>query len=152
MVRGRKPIPTHLKILHGNPGKRPLNEAEPTPPADRPERPPHLAGEAAAEWDRVCELLDKMGLLSSADRAVIAAFCEAWGRWVEAEAMVRKIGAVIVTKEKTLYQNPYLAVANKAIEQFTKLAAELGLTPSSRSRVKTTKPQTKTGIQARVRA
>jgi P27 family predicted phage terminase small subunit len=151
-MRGRKPKPTTLKLLHGNPGKRPLNEAEPTPPADRPERPAEMEGEAAAEWDRVCGLLETMGLLSSADRAVIAAYCEAWGRWVNAEAMVRKLGAVIVTKEKTLYQNPYLAVANKALEQFCKIAAELGLTPSSRSRVKANKAPQKSGIQARIRA
>ncbi len=31
MGEGRKPIPTKLKILHGNPGKRPLNDKEPEP-------------------------------------------------------------------------------------------------------------------------
>ena len=31
-TRGRKPKPTALKILEGNPGKRPLNENEPIPP------------------------------------------------------------------------------------------------------------------------
>lgn len=29
--RGRKPKPTALKKLEGNPGKRPLNELEPLP-------------------------------------------------------------------------------------------------------------------------
>ena len=28
-TRGRKPKPTALKMLEGNPGKRPLNEYEP---------------------------------------------------------------------------------------------------------------------------
>ena len=31
-TRGRKPKPTALKILEGNPGKRPINENEPIPP------------------------------------------------------------------------------------------------------------------------
>ena len=31
-TRGRKPKPTALKVLEGNPGKRPLNENEPIPP------------------------------------------------------------------------------------------------------------------------
>ena len=30
-MRGRKPVPTALKKLRGNPGKRPLNDAEPKP-------------------------------------------------------------------------------------------------------------------------
>ena len=31
-TRGRKPKPTALKLLEGNPGKRPLNGREPVPP------------------------------------------------------------------------------------------------------------------------
>ena len=31
-IRGRKPKPTALKLLEGNPGKRPINEHEPVPP------------------------------------------------------------------------------------------------------------------------
>ena len=31
-TRGRKPKPTALKVLEGNPGKRPLNDREPVPP------------------------------------------------------------------------------------------------------------------------
>jgi hypothetical protein len=30
-MRGRKPKPTRLKLVAGNPGKRPLNPREPTP-------------------------------------------------------------------------------------------------------------------------
>ncbi|MEQ8198694.1 MAG: phage terminase small subunit P27 family, partial [Clostridiaceae bacterium] len=29
--RGRKPKPTAIKVLEGNPGKRPLNKNEPKP-------------------------------------------------------------------------------------------------------------------------
>lgn len=31
-TRGRKPKPTALKLLEGNPGKRPINANEPIPP------------------------------------------------------------------------------------------------------------------------
>ena len=40
--RGRKPKPTALKVLEGNPGKRPLNLYEPTPEGDLPECPEWL--------------------------------------------------------------------------------------------------------------
>ena len=31
-MRGRRPKPTALKLIEGNPGKRPLPRDEPTPP------------------------------------------------------------------------------------------------------------------------
>ena len=38
-TRGRKPKPTALKVLEGNPGKRPLNDREPVPPKATLEMP-----------------------------------------------------------------------------------------------------------------
>ena len=38
-TRGRKPKPTALKVLEGNPGKRPLNDREPVPPKGRAQMP-----------------------------------------------------------------------------------------------------------------
>jgi hypothetical protein len=48
-MRGRKPKPTFLKVLDGNPGKRPLNDQEPRPPQGIPDRPDWLDAEAQAE-------------------------------------------------------------------------------------------------------
>jgi hypothetical protein len=48
--RGPRPEPSSLKLLKGNPGKRPLNEREPKPPAGAPEAPAHLDEEARREW------------------------------------------------------------------------------------------------------
>ncbi len=48
----RKPTPTRLKLLGGNPGKRPLNLDEPQPEPTLPEPPAHLSDEAKAEWGR----------------------------------------------------------------------------------------------------
>ena len=43
---GPPPKPTKLKLLAGNPGKRPLNENEPEPEAVAPSVPAHLDDEA----------------------------------------------------------------------------------------------------------
>ena len=80
------------------------------------------------------ELLD-LGILTTVDRAVLAGYCVAYARWAEAETQVSKLGPVVKTAGGNLIQNPYLSIANKALEQMTKLAAEFGMTPSSRSRV-----------------
>ena len=52
-MRGRKPKPTSVKILTGNPGKRRLNHEEPKPPVSVPECPVELSPTAKAEWDRL---------------------------------------------------------------------------------------------------
>ena len=50
-MRGRKPIPDRLKILTGNPGRRPIREGP--EPGGIPTRPDHLSDEARVEWNRV---------------------------------------------------------------------------------------------------
>lgn len=136
-MRGRKPKPTILKVLDGNPGKRPLNDREPVPNQGQPECPDWLDEEAKAEWERVVPELEQMGLLSPADRAALAAYCTAWSRWKQAEEMVRKFGTIVKSPEKGFpMKSPYLTVADQALETMRKLMVEFGLTPSSRSRIK----------------
>ena len=134
-MAGRKPKPTALKELAGNPGKRPLNEREPKPRAAVPTAPRHLTGEARKEWRRMGRELLALGVLTTVDRAALAAYCVAYARWADAEAQVTKLGTVVKTANGNLIQNPYLAVANRAMDQMMKAASEFGMTPSSRSRV-----------------
>ena len=47
-MRGRKPSPTHLKLVKGNPGKRPLNVSEPEPEAVLPCPPAELCDSGLA--------------------------------------------------------------------------------------------------------
>lgn len=133
--RGPIPKPTALRVIEGNPGKRPLPPNEPKPMVAAPSCPKHLKPKAKAEWRRISKQLLKLGLLTQVDRAVLAAYCQSWARWVEAEEEVAKRGDVVATTKGNWIQNPYLSVANKAREAMTKLAAEFGMTPSSRTRV-----------------
>lgn len=139
-MAGRRPKPTALKRLAGNPGKRPLNEREPQPVVKIPACPRHLTGEARREWRRISAELVLLGVVTVIDRAALAAYCTAWARWVDAETQVAKLGTIVRTSNGNLIQNPYLAVANRAMEQMTRLAAEFGMTPSSRSRVQVAEP------------
>ena len=137
-MKGRKPKPTLLKMLDGNPGKRPLNEREPVCLPGVPLAPEWLDAEAQAEWHRVIPDLSEMGVLSRADRPALAAYCTAWSRWVEAEAMVKKFGTIVKSPEKGFpMKSPYLSIADQALETMRKLLVEFGLTPSSRSRIRT---------------
>ena len=138
--RGRKPTPTVIKQVLGNPGRRPMNAAEPRPTMSRPTAPSFLNAEAMAEWQRISDELARMGLLTGLDRAGLAAVCQAYGRWVQAELALARMknemnGLVIRTKSGNMIQNPLLGVANKAMSDYMRYAAEFGMTPSSRTRI-----------------
>jgi phage terminase small subunit len=55
--RGRPPKPTALKVLEGNPGKRPLNQNEPKPEKKAPNCPSWLLPDAKKEWRRLSKEL-----------------------------------------------------------------------------------------------
>jgi len=73
---GRRPQSTALKVLRGNPGKRPLNPDEPTPPPGDVEKPATLSTPAAAVWDRLAPLAIAMRTLTRADVTAFAMLCE----------------------------------------------------------------------------
>jgi len=143
MRRGPKPKSTAQRRLEGNPGKRALNKTEPTPPPldddpafDTP--PPELAEPAArAEWTRLAPMLRKCKQITLADRAALLALCIEWAKYLTATAEAAKLGMIVKAPSGYPITNPYLPIANKALQQCARLWPELGLTPSSRSRVKT---------------
>jgi P27 family predicted phage terminase small subunit len=132
---GRPPKPTHIKILEGNRGKRAINGAEPKPRLGIPPCPSHLRGEARKEWRRIVRDHDAV-ILARVDRAALSAHCLAWGRHVEAERKIAELGEVLETAKGYKYQNPWLAISNKALEQIKSFGAEFGLSPASRTRIK----------------
>ena len=97
--------------------------------------PEHLSDEAKKEWRRVGRLLLELGVVSDLDRSALAGYCQAWGRWVEAEEALRQYGVVVKSPSGYPMQSPFLAVANKALEQMRAFLIEFGMTPASRSRV-----------------
>ena len=143
MKPGTKPKPTHLKLVTGNPGKRPMPPKEAKAVRALPMPPPHLADEAKVEWGRVSEELFNIGLLSAVDRAALAAYCQSYARWVQAERAIAEMakrdqltgGLMIKTTNGNAIQNPLVGTANKAAADMVRYAAEFGMTPSARSRI-----------------
>ena len=82
-TRGRKPKPTALKILEGNPGKRPQNPFEPVPVKGDIKCPDWLLPEAKKEWKRLAPALEAMGVLTMADQTAFEGYCQAYARWKE---------------------------------------------------------------------
>lgn len=133
--KGRKPKPTALKILEGNPGKRQLNMNEPQPGKKMPECPNWLEDEAKEEWNRLAENLNQLGILTELDMAAFASYCQAYARWKEAEEFISQHGAIVRTKSGYWQQVPQVSIAHSNQKIMLQAASEFGLTPSSRSRI-----------------
>ena len=74
-------------------------------------------------------------VLTTIDRAALAAYCQAYGRRVEAEEQMKKTPAMLKTPSGYVQQSPWLSVANKQLEIMRRYMTELGMMPATRSRV-----------------
>jgi P27 family predicted phage terminase small subunit len=126
-----------MKVLTGNPGKRALNKNEPRPAAIVPECPPELGPLARAEWDRLAGELGTLQLLTTFDRAALAAYCGAYALWAEATEAIQKYGTMVKSPSGYPIQSPYVSIANRQAEIMMRIASEFGFTPASRSRIST---------------
>jgi phage terminase small subunit len=79
-LRGPAPRPTAIRILEGNPSKRPINRAEPMPRLKTPVCPSHLDDLAKTEWERLVRIISNMKLLTEADYIPLANLCMAYSR------------------------------------------------------------------------
>lgn len=150
-MAGRKPKPTALKELTGNPGHRPLNKKEPKF-SGKPEMPSIVAKtpEAKLEWERVTRDLAALDLLKATDQAMLAGYCMQWARYVQAEEEIsregqttrvlktNKAGELIFVDGQTVVEikrHPAVLNAKDALALMKNIAASFGFDPSSRSRI-----------------
>ncbi len=142
-MRGRRPKPTELKVIDGNPGKRRLPKQSAADGIE-PEPPVELDDLARAEWDYIVPLLKAAGVLSSLDRAALAVYCAAFGRWRRAELLIKAAAEQsphqggLLTKAGTgaIKPHPLVAISAAAARDVVRLAAEFGLSPVARSRLR----------------
>jgi P27 family predicted phage terminase small subunit len=148
-VRGRKPKPAELRELQGNPGKRALPARRPRPAVRKraPNAPAWLGDEAKAEWHRMSKVLMGLRVLTDTDLTALAAYCDAYGRWLEARQILNREGLVTETMLGGHKVNPAWTIANQAMTQMRAFMVEFGLTPSSRTRVRVDAPAEKSEFE-----
>jgi P27 family predicted phage terminase small subunit len=123
-------------MLRGNPSRRPINPAEPRHAPLALECPAVLVDPLArAEWDRVAPPLVAAGQVTSVDRATLIGYCQQWAHWQALEREAAGQASIVLSPNNYPLPNPVCGMANKAFGLMLKAAAELGITPSSRSRV-----------------
>jgi P27 family predicted phage terminase small subunit len=127
---GRKPVPTALKLLRGNPGRRPIEaDLEPQPEPVLPTCPRQLGTVAKREWRRIAPELHKLGLLTRIDRAALAAYCATYQQFIEAEVAIRTAAPDCDVRSVMRIQAAALTLMHRYLVEF-------GMTPASRSRVR----------------
>lgn len=112
MQPGRKPRPTHLKLIDGNPGKRPLPEGEIEPEGDVV-KPKWLKGRASKVWDQYAPELIRLKVLTSVDVHVFGTYCQLAARAEKGELLASEIA------------------------QFRAIGSEFGIGAASRARLGT---------------
>ena len=138
---GGRPKPTSLKILEGNPGKRPINTLEPQPDSTIPKCPAWLDAEAKRQWKRLAPELARLGLLTSVDGESLAAYCQAWSELRSATELLQKEGRVVETAAGGQKPHPAISMQRTAWMAIRAYAAMFGLDPSSRARLSVPKGQ-----------
>lgn len=108
-------------------------KADPDPIADVSPAPGWLSKDAKAEWSRVMPILIERRILTDADLASLEHFCVAVGQVREMERLIKRGGHVVET-ERGPRAHPAVKIQSDAMTRARLLAAELGLTPVSRSR------------------
>lgn len=137
-MAGRKPLPSHLKAVTGNAGKRPTNTREPKPRTGVPKCPPHLSKLAKSAWKRIAPELKAMGVLTLADGAGLELLVDAYAQYRAADDVIQDKGLTYMTESENGVMHrarPEVAMRSDAWRRVRAMLAEFGLTPSSRSRV-----------------
>jgi P27 family predicted phage terminase small subunit len=90
---------------------------------------------AQAEWTRIATMLIDSGQVTRADKAVLVGYCSKYAQWQALEKEAATHPFIVRSPNGYPLPNPALCMANKVFGLLLKAAAELGITPSSRSRV-----------------
>jgi P27 family predicted phage terminase small subunit len=98
-----------------------------------PRAPAWLSDQAKAEWRRIMPLLVERRILTEADMGSVESYVTAIGQVREMQAIIAKEGSIVDTPRGPR-AHPAIRIQSDAMTRARLLAAELGLTPVSRSR------------------
>lgn len=138
-MAGRRPKPTALKLVAGNPGRRAMNAKEPMPRRAIPPCPEHLDDAGQAAFSRLAALLDAMGVLTLADALALERLADIYSEILECRELIARDGRTyrtVTQQGDTLIKgNPAVGQLHAADVRFRAYLIEFGLTPSARAKV-----------------
>lgn len=134
MPSGRKPQPTMLKVLHGNPHEHrlPSPEAEPQGQGELWAAPTWFDDDQREQWHYAIDFAPP-GLLTATDRQMLTVWVGACVEYQRAMVELHKSGQVVKTVDGNVIQNPYLSIINRQALILIRAVSELGFSPAARA-------------------
>ena len=140
MAKGRKNQATSIKLAKGAFDKHPerRNHNEPTPQIGEPTIPEIVEQDSAAKarWLWVCEQLRSMNLLHVTDQGLIAGYCLDYSMMLSLWESIKGGRVSDMTERGGITTKPEANQFHKFADRCLKREAELGLTPSARTRLR----------------
>lgn len=133
-MAGRRPKPTVVKALAGNPGKRPLNANEPKAPASSGRAPRGLGEEAGRFWRRYAPVLAELGVLTLVDEPALHMAAEHYEVALRAATQLHT-EELIVEGHDGPRKNPLAQILRDNSTALRGFLTEFGMTPAARSRI-----------------
>jgi P27 family predicted phage terminase small subunit len=131
---GRKPKPTAVKKLQGNPGKRKLAGREPKPKTAV--KRPYGLGKGLQDrfWKEHADELARLQILTGIDVAAFRLMAEHYAFAVQAAQQLREEGLTVEGREGPK-KNPLAQIFRDNSMAYKSFAEQFGMTPSARTRL-----------------
>ena len=133
-MKGRKPLPTSLKFRMSK-AKAAASAAQEVQPPKAPLRcPARLKGAARKAWKQAASMLP---WATATDAWAIETLVVLWARLCTANAAIEKEGVLSRGRDGRMIQNSNLRISSRTTDEIKWFMSEFGMTPSSRTRIKT---------------
>lgn len=145
---GRRPTPSHLKLVKARPAKTKPGQRqrnEPKPKREIPSPPAHLSDRAKVAWGQLSVILDRMGVLTEADPIGLEGAVEAYADYLDARATLKALDTPEKKGKKPIGRyikgrggwkpHPAMVELRDADRRLRAWLQEFGLTPSARTRL-----------------
>lgn len=135
---GPPPTPTAVRQLQGNPGRRPLNDAEPVTPPVSVSPPDWVEGDAVALgfWHDLGNTVRAMNVAMESDRMALEMLTMCLAEARRAFLSLEKEGRTVFSAQGGEKPSPHFTIMSKMMIQAMNIMKEFGMTPAARSRVK----------------
>lgn len=135
--------PTQLKIIEGNPGKRPLPTGEPVPKREIPKITVDLDAGAKKIYQKLAPRLVRLGLCTELDGHSLMSLCQTAARMQQIRAAIKSLRGELLCYKHTIdvagneyteiKSNPLTVMERQYSALYRLQAAEFGLSPRGRA-------------------
>jgi P27 family predicted phage terminase small subunit len=129
--RGPAPMPTKLKVLHGETRSERLNPDAPKPGGGPPVMPKGMSPRAETIWFRQLEAMPA-GVITVVDGDCLRAYCEAVARYEYAAQMLAETGPLAIGQKGNDIRHPLGQIVRDNALLIRQFARDLGFLPSAR--------------------